>query len=56
MVMSKLVKWLNTDLDIHLVLVSSIAQFQLVHIHSFLARILHKLAAIIAKKLYNSVS
>jgi Fic family protein len=34
--MSELVKWLNSDLDIHPVLVSGIAQFQLVHIHSFL--------------------
>ncbi len=34
--MSELVKWLNADLDIHPVLVSGIAQFQLVHIHPFL--------------------
>lgn len=34
--MSALVKWLNADLDIHPVLVSGIAQFQLVHIHPFL--------------------
>jgi Fic family protein len=34
--MSGLVKWLNADLDIHPVLVSGIAQFQLVHIHPFL--------------------
>lgn len=34
--MSELVKWLNSDLDIHPVLVSGIAQFQLVHIHPFL--------------------
>jgi len=34
--MSALVKWLNVDLDIHPVLVSGIAQFQLVHIHPFL--------------------
>jgi Fic family protein len=34
--MSDLVKWLNGDLDIHPVLVSGIAQFQLVHIHPFL--------------------
>lgn len=36
MMMSDLVKWLNADLDIHPVLVSGIAQFQLVHIHPFL--------------------
>ncbi|NTW48386.1 MAG: Fic family protein [Chlorobiales bacterium] len=36
MMMSELVRWLNTDLDIHPVLVSGIAQFQLVHIHPFL--------------------
>ncbi len=35
-VMSELVKWLNADLDTHPVLVSGIAQFQLVHIHPFL--------------------
>jgi Fic family protein len=34
--MSELVRWLNGDLDIHPVLVSGIAQFQLVHIHPFL--------------------
>jgi Fic family protein len=34
--MSEMVKWLNADLDIHPVLVSGIAQFQLVHIHPFL--------------------
>lgn len=34
--MSLLVKWLNTETDIHPVLVSGIAQFQLVHIHPFL--------------------
>lgn len=34
--MSEMVKWLNSDLDIHQVLVSGIAQFQLVHIHPFL--------------------
>lgn len=34
--MSELVKWLNADLYIHPVLVSGIAQFQLVHIHPFL--------------------
>jgi Fic family protein len=34
--MSELVKWLNGDVDIHPVLVSGIAQFQLVHIHPFL--------------------
>ena len=33
---SEMVKWLNSDLDIHPVLVSGIAQFQLVHIHPFL--------------------
>jgi Fic family protein len=33
MMMSELVKWLNYELDIHPVLVSGIAQFQLVHIH-----------------------
>jgi len=33
---SELVKWLNGELDIHPVLVSGIAQFQLVHIHPFL--------------------
>lgn len=34
--MSELVEWLNKDIDIHPVLVSGIAQFQLVHIHPFL--------------------
>jgi len=34
--MSEMVKWLNSDLDIHPVLVSGIAQFQLAHIHPFL--------------------
>jgi len=34
--MSELVKWLNSDLYIHPVFVSGIAQFQLVHIHPFL--------------------
>ncbi len=34
--MSEMVKWLNSDLEIHPVLVSGIAQFQLVHIHPFL--------------------
>ena len=34
--MSEMVKWLNADLDIHPVLISGIAQFQLVHIHPFL--------------------
>lgn len=34
--MSEMVKWLNTDLEIHPVLISGIAQFQLVHIHPFL--------------------
>jgi len=34
--MSQLVKWLNSDIDIHPVLISGIAQFQLVHIHPFL--------------------
>ncbi|MCU0640092.1 MAG: Fic family protein [Candidatus Krumholzibacteria bacterium] len=34
--MSELVKWLNRDQDIHPVLVSGIAQYQLVHIHPFL--------------------
>lgn len=34
--MSEMVKWLNADLEIHPVLVSGIAQFQLVHIHPFL--------------------
>lgn len=35
-IMLELVKWLNSDLDIHPVLVSGIAQFQLVHIHPFI--------------------
>lgn len=34
--MSEMVKWLNSDLKIHPVLISGIAQFQLVHIHPFL--------------------
>ena len=34
--MSEMVQWLNSNLDIHPVLVSGIAQFQLVHIHPFL--------------------
>jgi Fic family protein len=34
--MPEMVKWLNGDLDIHPVLISGIAQFQLVHIHPFL--------------------
>ena len=34
--MSELVIWLNAELDIHPVLASGIAQFQLVHIHPFL--------------------
>lgn len=34
--MSDMVKWLNSGLDIHPVLVSGIAQFQLVHIHPFI--------------------
>lgn len=34
--MSEMIKWLNSELDIHPVLVSGIAQFQLVHIHPFL--------------------
>jgi len=34
--MSDMVKWLNSDIEIHPVLVSGIAQFQLVHIHPFL--------------------
>lgn len=34
--MSEMIKWLNSDLNIHPVLISGIAQFQLVHIHPFL--------------------
>jgi Fic family protein len=34
--MSEMVKWLNSGLGIHPVLISGIAQFQLVHIHPFL--------------------
>ena len=34
--MSQLIKWLNADIEIHPVLISGIAQFQLVHIHPFL--------------------
>jgi Fic family protein len=33
--MAKLVTWLNTPSDIHPVLISGVAQFQLVHIHPF---------------------
>lgn len=36
LMMSELVKWLNSDLEVHPVLASGIAQFQLVHIHPFL--------------------
>lgn len=36
LMMSALTKWLNIETDIHPVLVSGIAQFQLVHIHPFL--------------------
>ena len=36
MMMSQLVKWMNDELDIHPMLESGIAQFQLVHIHPFL--------------------
>lgn len=34
--MSEMITWLNSDLEIHPVPVSGIAQFQLVHIHPFL--------------------
>ncbi len=34
--MSEMVKWLNSEVEIHPVLVSGITQFQLVHIHPFL--------------------
>lgn len=34
--MSEMVKWFNSNLEIHPVLISGIAQFQLVHIHPFL--------------------
>lgn len=34
--MAELVQWLNSGLEVHPVLVSGIAQFQLVHIHPFL--------------------
>jgi Fic family protein len=34
--MSEMVKWLNSELETHPILVSGIAQFQLVHIHPFL--------------------
>ena len=34
--MRELIDWLNRELDVHPVLVSGIAQFQLVHIHPFL--------------------
>ena len=33
--MAELVAWLNTESDVHPVLVSGVAQFQLVHIHPF---------------------
>ena len=36
LMMSEFVKWINTESDIHPILVSGIAQFQLVHIHPFL--------------------
>lgn len=36
MMMSELVEWLNQEQEMHPVLVSGIAQFQLVHIHPFL--------------------
>jgi Fic family protein len=36
MMIAELVKWLNSDQEIHPVLVSGIAQFQFVHIHPFL--------------------
>ena len=34
--MSEMVTWLNSGIDIHPVLISGLAQFQLVHIHPFL--------------------
>lgn len=34
--MSEIINWLNSDLEIHPVLISGIAQFRLVHIHPFL--------------------
>jgi len=34
--MSEMVKWINSNLEIHPVLISGITQFQLVHIHPFL--------------------
>jgi Fic family protein len=34
--MSEMVRWFDSDLEIHPVLISGIAQFQLVHIHPFL--------------------
>ncbi|MEA1927427.1 MAG: Fic family protein [Candidatus Auribacterota bacterium] len=34
--MTEMVDWLNCDKDVHSVLISGIAQFQLVHIHPFL--------------------
>ncbi|MDR1057723.1 MAG: Fic family protein [Coxiellaceae bacterium] len=34
--MTDLIKWINTEQDINVVLISGIAQFQLVHIHPFL--------------------
>lgn len=36
LMMTELVQWLNSNPDIHPVLVSGVAQFQLVHIHPFL--------------------
>ena len=36
LMMSEFIKWLNTESDIHPILISGIAQFQLVHIHPFL--------------------
>lgn len=36
LLMHELINWLNTPSDIHPVLISGIAQFQLVHIHPFL--------------------
>lgn len=33
---AEMVKWLNSNFEIHLVLISGISQFQLVHIHPFL--------------------
>ena len=34
--MAELVEWLNCVRDVHSVLISGVAQFQLVHIHPFL--------------------